>query len=222
MPTRQLSSIKAFISRRNGPTHNFEETRITIATTSTLELMKKRRLRRFTLFFACFCLVSLALLGTVGRSWVEELLAEPAPTSPPVPLDIELSAQEQSFYNAVVPRMLVVVAEASTLAEMGRAHSRNILELQARGDRVKENASQIEKYAIEHGVPARFQSAYAQFSDGVELLDQAMNDSRQGMLTLDWDKVAASLGVFEAGAETVSSATEKIQNSTAEATPTNK
>jgi hypothetical protein len=183
--------------------------------------MNKRRLRRFTLYFACFCLVSLALLGTVGRSWIEELLAEPAPTPPPVSLDVELSAQEQSFYDAVVPRMHIVVAEASRLAEMGRAHSRNILELQARGDRVKENASQIESYAIEHGVPARFQSAYAQFSDGVELLKQAMNDSRQGMLTFDWEKVAASIGVFEAGAETVSAATEKIQKSTAEATPTN-
>jgi hypothetical protein len=221
MPTRQLSSIKAFISRGNGWTHNREGSRITNATTSTLELMKKRRLRRFTLFFACFCLVSLALLGTVGRSWIENLLAEPAPTSAPVPLDNELSAQEQSFYNAVVPRMLVVVAEASTLAEMGRTHSRDLLELQARGDRVTENAYQIEKYAIEHGVPARFQSAFAQFSVGTDLLEQAMNDSRQGMLTLDWDKVAASIGVFEAGAETVSSATEKIQKSTAEATPTN-
>jgi hypothetical protein len=182
--------------------------------------MKKRRLRRFTLFFACFCLAALALLGTVGRSWVEELLAEPAPTTSPIPIDKELSTQEQSFYNAVVPRMLVVAAEARMLAEMGKAKSRNILELQARGDRVKENASQIEMYAIEHGVPARFQSAYAQFSGGVELLDQAMNDSRQGMMTFDWDKVAASIGIFEAGAETVSSATEKIQRSTAEATPT--
>ena len=192
---------------------------MTGAKASTLKLMKTHGLRRFALLIACVCLVSFALLGTVGRSWIEDLLAEPAPTSPPVTIDVELSADEQSFYDAVVPRMIVVAAEANILAEMGRAHSRNILELQTRGDRVNENASRIDAYTTENGVPPRFTASFEQFSEGVRLLQQAMNDSRQGMLTFDWDKVANSIGVFEAGAEAVSSATEQIQQSAAAATP---
>jgi hypothetical protein len=192
---------------------------MTSAKTSTLELMKTHRIRRLAIMFVCFCLITFALLSTVGRSWVEDLLAEPAPTSPPVTLDVDLSADEQSFYNAVVPRMLVIAAEANSLAEMGRAHSRNIIELQTRGDRVNENASQIEAYATENGVPPKFLPSYEQFSEGVRLLQRAMNDSRQGMLTFDWDKVAASIGVFEAGAEAVSSATAHVQQLAAKATP---
>jgi hypothetical protein len=192
---------------------------MTSAKTSTLDLMKTHRIRRLAIMISCFCVITLALVATVGRSWIEDLLAEPAPTSPPVTLGVELSAEEQSFYTAVVPRMLVVAAEANILAEMGRAHSRNILEIQTRGDRVNENASRIDAYSTAHGVPPRFLPSYEQFSEGVRLLQQAMNDSRQGMLTFDWDKVAASIGVFEAGAEAVSTATDHIQQSAAMATP---
>jgi hypothetical protein len=182
--------------------------------------MKSHRFQRIVLLVACFCLAALAVFSTVGRSWIEDLLAEPAPTSPPVTVEADLTAEEQAFYDTVLPRMLVVAAEAQVLAEMGRTHSRNILELQTRGDRVNENASRIEAYATEHGVPGRFLPAYQQFSEGVVLLRRAMNDSRQGMLSFDWDKVAASIGIFEAGQDAVSIAVERIQQSASEATPT--
>jgi hypothetical protein len=41
-----------------------------------------------------------------------------------------------------------------------------------------------------------------------------MNESREGMLTLNWDEVGDAIGVFEEGAETVALATLQIQQPT--------
>jgi hypothetical protein len=182
--------------------------------------MKTRRVRRIVFSFICLSLASLTLLGTIGRTWIEDLLVEPARSSQPAEVGADLTTEEQAFYDAVVPKMQVVGAEASVLVEMGRAHSRNILELQARGNRVNENAAKVSSYANQHGVPARFMPAYAQFAEGIQLLKTAMDNSRQGMLTFDWDKVAASISVFEAGEKAVNLATIQIQQAATEGTPT--
>jgi hypothetical protein len=181
--------------------------------------MKLHCFRRLFLVSSIGCVIVLAIVGTLGRSWLEDLLAEPAPTTSLDNATSGLSAEEQEFFDAVVPRMFVVTAEANVLAELGKAHSRNLFELQARGNRVEENASKIEAYATVHGVPSRFEPAYGTFSDGVALLRTAMSESRQGMLTLNWDRVADSIGIFESGADEVSSATNSIKQAAAGSTP---
>jgi hypothetical protein len=173
-----------------------------------------------TLVAALVFIAGLVLVVTVGRSRIEELLAEPAPVSTPAEPQAELSIEEQAFYDVVVPRMLVIDAEAQVLAEMGREHSRNLLELQTRGDRVKANAAQIDLYVTKHGVPARFQEPFDDFFQGVTLLEQAMNESREGMLSLNWDEVADSISVFEEGAKKVALATDRIQQSISTRTAT--
>src|SRR5262245_19768751 len=181
--------------------------------------MKAHPFWRAVLALTVLLVASIGLLLTFGRSWVENRVAEPAKIASPPASMAELSPDEQAFYDAVVPRMLVVSAEAAVLAELGKAHSRNLLEIQTRGNRVTENSAQIEAYATEHGVPPRFAGAYGQFLRGVNSLQRAMNDSRQGMLSLDWDKVAAAISVFEAGAADVASATQQMQQSATSGTP---
>jgi hypothetical protein len=182
--------------------------------------MKRRSSRQTITIAALVFVAALIMVLTIGRDRIEELLAKPAPVSTPAEPEADLSGEEQAFYDAVVPRMLVVDAEAQVLAEMGREHSRNLLELQTRGDRVKTNAAQIDSYVTKHGVPPRFQQPFEQFFHGVTLLEQAMNESREGMLTFNWDEVADAIGIFEEGAETVALATDQIQQLTISATET--
>jgi hypothetical protein len=192
----------------------------TRAQASTLTTMKRFKPRRIKLVTALVFVAALILAATVGRNRIKELLAEPAPVSTPAEPQTYLSDEEQAFYDAVVPRMLVIDAEAQVLAEMGREHSRNLIELETRRDRVMSNAAQIDTYVTKHGVPARFQSSFDEFFRGVTLLEQAMNESREGMLTLNWDEVEDAISVFEAGAQTVASATDRIQQLTIIATAT--
>jgi hypothetical protein len=187
---------------------------------STLTMMKRFKLRRITLVTALIFVAALILAATVGRNRIEELLAKPAPVSTPAEPQSDLSDKEQAFYDAVVPRMLVIDAEAQILAEMGREHSRNLIELETRRDRVKSNAAQIDTYVTKNGVPARFQQPFDEFFHGVTLLEQAMNESREGMLSLNWDEVADAIDVFELGAQTVALATDRIQQLTISATAT--
>jgi hypothetical protein len=181
--------------------------------------MRTRRSRRKVALLATIVIIVCGLGLTLRSSWFSDLVAKPAPTNPPRTVAVRLSPDEEAFYDAVVPRMVTVTSEAKVLADLGSRHSRNLLELQTRGNRINDNAKQIEAYVGENGVPRRFEAAYGGFSQGMLLLRRAMQDSRQGMISLDWDKVATSISVFESGAEAVASATEELQRDASEATP---
>jgi hypothetical protein len=177
------------------------------------------RSKRFIALLTAFFLVAVVGLGMSERARIGEIVAKPAPVGTPIPLATGMSAEELSFYDFVVARMLKVSAEAQILAELGREKSRNIVELQTRGDRVDSYESEITDYISNHGVPGRFAAPMREFLRGVTDLQRAMADSKRGMMMFDWDLVAAQIAVFERGANTVKSATDQIQARAGQATP---
>jgi len=177
------------------------------------------RSKSFVALLTAFLLIAVVVLGLSERARIEEIVAKPAPVGTPVPLPAGMSAEELSFYDFVVPRMLKVSAEAQILAELGREKSRNIVELQTRGDRVDSYESEITSYTSSHKVPNRFSAPMRGFLQGVTDLQHAMADSKRGMMTFDWDLVAAQIAVFERGADAVKAATNEIQEEAGQATP---
>jgi hypothetical protein len=166
---------------------------------------------RWILLFASLFVLASILLVTIGRSTIDGLIAEPADVGTPVALDSVLTEDEQRFYDAVVPRMLVVSAESEALAILGRERSRDLLEIQVRGDRVTQNANQIADFVAENGVPARFAADYDKFARGVVLLRSAMENSFAAMMEFDWDQIGDEIAAFEEGAALVNEATNRMQ-----------
>jgi hypothetical protein len=175
--------------------------------------------KRFIALLIAFLLVAVVASGLIERTRIREIVAKPAPVGTPVPLPVGMSAEERSFYDFVVPRMLKASAEAQVLAELGREKSRNIFELQTRGDRVDRYESEIASFISSHRVPDRFAAPMREFLRGESDLQHAMADSKRGMMTFDWNLVAAQIAVFEKGANTVKSATDQIQATAGQATP---
>jgi hypothetical protein len=185
-------------------------------------MMKPRirlRKRKSLALAAVFFLVAVAGLGIFTRNRIENIVAKPAPAGTPVSPLIELTAEEATFYDYVAPRMLKFSAEAEVLAQLGESKSRNIVELQTRGNRIDEYAGQISSYIASHPVPSRFAVPTREFFLGVDELQSAMENSKRGMITFDWNLVAAQIKVFEHGSAMVRNATNHIQIDAGSATP---
>lgn len=164
-------------------------------------------------------LIAAGVFAFVERSRVEEIVARPAPAGTPIKSADQLSPDEQAFYDFVVPRMLSTSAEADVLAKLGREKSRNILQLQTRGNRIDRYRAEITDYISLHPVPSLFAPNMDTFFRGVNDLQSAMANSKRAMVTFDWDLVAKQISIFEHGAMTVELATKAIQHAVSSASP---
>jgi hypothetical protein len=184
--------------------------------------MKQRidlRNRRSLALAAVLFLIAVAGLGIFSRNRIEDIVAKPAPAGTPASPQVELTAEESNFYNYVAPRMLKLSAEAEVLAQLGQSKSRNIVELQTRGNRIDEYAGQISIFIATHPVPIRFAGPMREFFEGVQELQSAMANSKRGMVTFNWDLVAEQIKIFEHGSALVRDATRQIQSEAGPSTP---
>ena len=111
-----------------------------------------------------------------------------------------MSPAETAFFAYVAPRLHALAGETHALADLGRRKSRNLLQLQAHGERATELTREITAYGDERGVPPRFEPAHAAFRAGAAQTVQGMAEARQGFIGLDWDRVARATDIFVAGA----------------------
>src|SRR5262245_42655377 len=156
-----------------------------------------RRSKKIVVPMVLVAAAFIAALLTFGRSEFEEIVAKPAPAGTPVDVSLALTHGEQAFYHAIVPRMLKVSAEAQVLNKMGQEKSRNVLELQTRGNRIDAETAAINAYIAKNSVPPRFQNAMSTFEQGVSDLKSAMSNSKKGMVTFNWNLVAQQVAVFD-------------------------
>jgi hypothetical protein len=154
--------------------------------------------------------VFLVLGGALWWEW-DDLRGETIDPGTPVPPAQGLTVEEAAFYGYVAPRLRVVAAEARKLEDLGRAKSRNVVELTRRGDRIDEVSQQIDEYAAVHAVPARFASAQERYATGIREVRQAIEESRTAFVTFDWDRVARAVETMERGANDLERATVELE-----------
>jgi len=171
-----------------------------------------RRSRRRWTVVAVLAVLLLIVVG--GGAWWkrDDLIGETINPGTPPPAAQGLTVEEMAFYAYVAPRLRVVSAEAQELAVLGRAKSRNLVELQRRGERVGDASRQIDEYIVAHGVPARFTSAQERYTSGIAAVRRAIEESRSAFVTFDWDRVARAVRVMESGAADLRLATEELEN----------
>jgi hypothetical protein len=170
----------------------------------------RRSRQRWTVLAAVAALL-LLILG--GAAWWkrDDLIGETIDPGTPPPAARSLNVEETAFYAYVAPRLRVVSAEAQELAALGRARSRNLVELQRRGERVGDASRQIDEYVVAHGVPSRFTAAQERYTSGIAAVRRAIEESRSAFVTFDWDRVARAVQVMESGADNLRLATEELE-----------
>jgi hypothetical protein len=161
----------------------------------------------------------LAMSGAVvaiDRGWFGETEVEVSPGAPGAPI---LTAEERAYYEYVTPRLRELAAQARELARLGEEKSRDLFEIQARGARLDELVDEIAAFGRAHGIPARFAPVGAGFAEGARLARQGMEESRRGFATFDWDRVAAAVPIFLAGADRLDLAAAELERLGGAATP---
>jgi hypothetical protein len=150
-------------------------------------------------------IVALLLIGgmTVAAAFrsgeIGERLIEPAAGPAAATPGIALDAHERAFYEYVAPRLSRLSAEATTLADLAASKSRNLLEIQTRGDRVNQASAEIDAYARQHGVPDRFQAGFDRYQRGAESVRAGMNQARSAFVSLDFDRIPQAVERFNVG-----------------------
>jgi hypothetical protein len=192
-------------------------------TTAPVQPTKRlQRRRRLGIAVAAIAAIALMLAGVVW--WQQDaLVGEEVDPGTPLPAAPNLTKEELAFYEYVAPRLRAVTAEAQKLAELGRGKSRNVIELQRRGDRIGDISQQIDDYMTARPVPVVFAPGMQRYSVGIEAARRATEESRSAFVTFDWERVAKAVDVMETGAADLASAVRELEQAagtSAEASPT--
>jgi hypothetical protein len=169
-----------------------------------------RRPRRYAVA-AVVVAVAVVAAAAVGWARRDDLFGEAIDPGTPLPASAELTVAETEFYGFVAPRLRALAGESQKLAELGRAKSRNLIELQRRGDRIDDVSKQVDDYVAVHAVPERFAAAYRQYEVGIEAVRRAKSESRAAFASFDWDRVARAVEAMETGAADLATAAQELE-----------
>jgi hypothetical protein len=175
------------------------------------QAISRRRFRKRAVRLALVAVVSVAAIAAVLAWQRDAWFGEPMHAGTPPPPALGLPPEDQAFYAYVGPRLRDLAAESERLAELGREKSRNLIELQRRGDRVTELGKQIDAYASAHPVPASFANAYTRYQAGIAAVRRAMDQTRAAFARFDWNRVAQAVTIMERGASNLSTAAQLLE-----------
>lgn len=159
------------------------------------------RLRGRARSFVLLVVVVVIAGGSVfaGRGRLIDVAVAPAPAGTPLPTAVALTTDEDAFYRYVGTRLRALTAESAKLAALGEGRSRNVLELQARANRIDDLSGQIDRYLAATPIPARFEAAVASYRAGIAVMRKGMDATKTAFSRFNWDGVAAGLATFETG-----------------------
>ncbi|MGH2533922.1 MAG: hypothetical protein ACRDJW_16665 [Thermomicrobiales bacterium] len=150
--------------------------------------------------------VVVAVLITVGgailaRGEIADRVVRPAPVESTVEVGSSMTQVEHAFYDFVGPRLARMAAEGNELVRLAEGRSRNLIELQTRGERITDAGQEIDEYIAQFGVPIRFAKAMETYRAATETIREGIGEARSGFLSFDWDRVAVAVDHFRVGAE---------------------
>ncbi|HET8524159.1 MAG TPA: hypothetical protein VFL82_13070 [Thermomicrobiales bacterium] len=153
----------------------------------------------------------LIVLGLLNTGTLQNRLVAPAKITARSSPAGGLTGQERAYYQYVQPRLMTVDAESRKLADLGRQKSRNLLEIETRGNRVTKAAGEIDTYVTDHGVPPKFARSYESYQQGVENVRAAMKTARAALFSFNFDQVPAAVAQFDAGTLALDQALLQLQ-----------
>jgi hypothetical protein len=172
----------------------------------------RRGSRRSRILISSLVIVALLIvIGLLNTGTLQTRLVAPAKITARSSPAAGLSAQERSYYGYMQPRLVTVDAESRKLADLGRHKSRNLLEIETRGNRVTKAAGEIDTYVNDHGVPPKFARSYESYQEGIENVRTAMKTAHAALFSLNFDQVPAAVAQFDAGTLALDQALLQLQ-----------
>ncbi len=124
----------------------------------------------------------------------------------PVSPAASLGADERGYVEFVFPRLEELVDETTAVTALVRDRSRNVLELNRRGNRISILASEITTFGDEHGIPKRYAVVDANIREGMTAANGTITKARRALVRFQFDSIPALVPEFAAGRDKLSSA----------------
>ncbi len=178
-----------------------------------------RRSRWPLAIVAGLLVIGLGAAFSLKSGRVENVLVPPAAESRPTGTPWSLSATERAFYDSVAPPMRGAAAESERLAQLGESHSRNVLELQTRSNRLTSDLAAIDAVLKVTPVPDRFADAAGLYRQAATALTATMSEARKAFEAFDFAALARAVEGFRAGAGFMREAVSSLDAAAGRATP---
>jgi hypothetical protein len=107
-----------------------------------------------------------------------------------------LSPEEQSYADGLRPHLDVLVGEGRTLENLGKARSRNIVELSLRMDRYRTAARDIKQYIQVHSTPPGMAGFITELSQRIDESLAAIDASVEAIRRFDWNALGQTVDNF--------------------------
>lgn len=176
-----------------------------------MKQISRRGGRGRALFLIALLIVVGGAAAFAARDRIVEIAVAPAPVGASLPTAVALTAEDDAFYRFVGTRLRALTAESSKLVALGESRSRNVVELQARANRIDDISAQIDGYLEATPIPSRFGGVVASYRSGIAAMRSGIAATKSAFLRFDWDGVAAGLKTFETGVAQVASAFGLLQ-----------
>jgi len=124
----------------------------------------------------------------------------------PVLPGTSMSPDDRVYVEFVYPRLAELVDETTVVTALVREKSRNVLELNRRGNRITDLASEITVFGNKHDIPKRFALVDGDIRDGMTLETGAIDKARQALVRFRFDSISVLVPEFASGRDKLSGA----------------
>lgn len=105
--------------------------------------------------------------------------------------DLNLSLDEEAYYEFVAPRLDRLVVEVTATREMVETKSRDIVALTRAGSTIDTLTAEIRTYGEEHGVPHKFAEVHARILAASDTVTHTFDEARTALRTFNFSGMSA-------------------------------
>jgi hypothetical protein len=115
--------------------------------------------------------------------------------------ELNLSLDEEAYYEFVAPRLDRLVVEVGTTREMVETKSRDIVALTRAGSTIDTLTAEIRTYGEEHGVPPKFSEVHARMLAASDTVTHTFDEARTALRTFNFSGMSDLVVGFTAASD---------------------
>lgn len=115
--------------------------------------------------------------------------------------ELDLSLDEEAYYEFVAPRLDRLVVEVGATREMVETKSRDIVALTRAGSTIDTLSGEIRTYGEEHGVPAKFAQVHTRILSASDTVTHTFDEARTALRTFNFSGMSELVVGFTAASD---------------------
>lgn len=125
--------------------------------------------------------------------------------------ELDLTIDEEAYYEYVSPRLDRLVSEVNLTREMVETKSRDIVALTRAGNVIDTLTTEIRTYGEENGVPPRFASFHERMMDASDTVTHTFDEARTALRTFNFSSMSDLVVGFTTAADEFSACQSDLQ-----------